>query len=58
METFLGYVAGRVETCLMIETSEAVAMAADIDKTAVDAVYFGLNDYAIATAARNIFLPV
>ena len=58
VETFLDYVAKRVETCVMVETQEAVAIAADIDKTAVDAVYFGLNDYAIDTAARNIFQPI
>ena len=46
------------ETYVMMETPAGVAMASDLERTSIAGVYFGLNDYAIATREFNIFLPL
>ncbi len=55
---FLHYVDKRSETCVMIETQQAVTMASELEKTSTDSFYFGLNDFAIATNSNNIFQPI
>lgn len=58
VDLFTRLVDERAETCVMMETPEGFAMAAELDRTPIAAVYFGLNDYAIATKQFNIFGPL
>lgn len=54
----LAHIGGRAELCVMIETPEAVAIAGELGRLPISAAYFGLNDYAISSGQRNIFLAV
>lgn len=42
----------------MIETNEAVEIAKEIGKLAVDKVFIGLNDLSISRNSDNVFLPL
>lgn len=55
LETVLRLVRGRCAVGMLLETREAVANAADFATLPLRRVYFGLNDYSIATGARSIF---
>jgi hypothetical protein len=58
VDLFLEIVAGRCETCIMLETREALALARALDQRAVDYAYFGLNDYRIDTGSNFLFEPI
>lgn len=58
VEQFTRLVDERAEICAMMETPECVAIATELERTPITSVYFGLNDYAIATSQLNIFQPI
>lgn len=55
IEIVLGMVDGRVPVGALIETVEAVEVAADIASMGLSRIYLGLNDLAIARRTPNIF---
>jgi len=57
-EQALSYVDGKARCLIMIETPEAVKISAEIGQLPIDGVYIGLNDLAIASNSRNIFIPM
>lgn len=58
VDLFLEMIAGRCETCIMLETREALPLARGLDRRAVDYAYFGLNDYRIDTGGDFLFRPI
>jgi hypothetical protein len=58
VERFVHTVDGRAGACALIETSEAVARAAEFGALGLSHVYVGLNDLAIDRRARSIFEPL
>jgi len=56
VDTFLTLVAGRAETCLLLETPGAVDRLADIlTLSGIDSVHIGLNDLHLAYGRRFMF---
>lgn len=58
VDMFLEMIDGRCETCVMLETREALPLAKGLDGRAVDFAYFGLNDYRIDTGSNFLFQPI
>lgn len=58
VDMFVEIIAGRCETCVMLETREALPLARELDSRAVDYAYFGLNDYRIDTGSNFLFQPM
>ena len=58
IEMFLGMIDGRCQSCVMLETREALSLAGDLDALALDYAYFGLNDYRIDMGSDFLFEPV
>jgi hypothetical protein len=55
VEKFLTVIGGRCEAAILIETIEAVELAADLALLPLNRVYFGLNDFAICRGSSFIF---
>lgn len=56
VETFIGYVNGRVKTCLLCETSEAVENIDDIlTLKGIDLIHIGLNDLHLSYKMKFMF---
>ncbi|MGZ8244348.1 hypothetical protein [Methylomagnum sp.] len=55
VEDFLAAIGGRCEAAILIETTEAVEMVADLARLPLNRVYFGLNDFAICRGRHFIF---
>lgn len=58
VERFVREVGGRAAACALIETSAAVARAAEFAPLGLSHVYVGLNDLAIDCRGRSIFEPL
>lgn len=53
---FLGYVNGRVQTCLLVETPEAVLLLDKIlELKGIDMIHLGLNDLHLALGMKFMF---
>ena len=57
VEKILTHTDGRIKVGLMLETEEALAIAADLDQLPVHRFFVGLNDLSIQRGTRNIFYP-
>lgn len=55
VELFINAIGGRCEAAILIETPEAVELAADLARLPLNRVYFGLNDFAICRGRQFIF---
>lgn len=56
VQSFINYIDGRVRTCLLIETSEALARIDDIlDVSGIDEVHIGLNDLHLSLGLDFMF---
>lgn len=58
VERFLRRVDGRCAAGILVETTEAVAIASTLVRLPLDRVYFGLNDFAISRGGGSIFRAV
>ena len=58
IEKALSAINGKAKLDVMIETEEAVTLAAEIGKLPLYRVYVGLNDLSISRGTSNIFLPL
>lgn len=56
VKTFLSLVKGRVKTCLLLETPEAVVLLDDIlELKGIDMIHIGLNDLHLALGMKFMF---
>lgn len=56
VEDFIGYVDGRVQTCLLLETPEAAILIDEIlNVSGIDMVHIGLNDLHLALNLKFMF---
>lgn len=56
VEEFVGYVDGRVQTCLLLETPEAANLIDEIlDIPGIDMIHIGLNDLHLAMGMKFMF---
>ena len=56
VKDFIGYVEGRVQTCLLLETPEAANLIDEIlNVSGIDMVYIGLNDLHLALNLKFMF---
>ena len=56
---FHAWVAGRVKTCLLVETAEAVMnIKAILDAGPVDCIHIGLNDLSLSLRQKFLFEPL
>lgn len=59
VESFLGFVDGRAETCLLLETPEAVECIDEIlELDDIDYIHIGLNDLHIGYGMKFMFEPL
>lgn len=58
VERILAYAAGRCGVGILVETREAVAIAADLASLPLTRVYVGLNDLSIERGTPNLFAPL
>lgn len=56
VKQFIGYVAGRAKTCLLVETPEAAELLEQIvEISGIDMIHFGLNDMHLALGMKFMF---
>ena len=56
VEQFIGYVDGRVKTCLLVETPEAALLIDEIlELKGIDMIHLGLNDLHLALGMKFMF---
>ena len=56
VETFIGYIQGRVKTCLLVETPESAAILDKIvELPGIDMIHIGLNDMHLALKMKFMF---
>lgn len=56
VEKFIGYVDGRVKTCLLVETPESAELLEHIvEVPGIDMIHFGLNDMHLALGMKFMF---
>jgi hypothetical protein len=56
VKTFIGYVAGRAKTCLLLETPEAALLLDQIlEVPGIDMIHIGLNDLHLALKMKFMF---
>ena len=55
VEYFVELISQRCQAAIMIETPEALSLAAQFNRLRVDYAFFGLNDFAISRGSGSIF---